>query len=353
MNTAANRIGIAMLANKSGGGVNQGDLVIVDTANASAFTTTTEEGFTDGHIGVVVDAVIPDDEIGQVAFGIWVPKLKLDTAASIGDFIMHSGVAGQGTPHAAPKVDGDFAIALDDSDEPPALLFGAIYQGGAGGAPSDGKYVTTTSHGSLSDAVVIPGLAGSGDISGVGGAGTSEEYDSSTTGLSWSPSTPNTVDSNTTLKSHLYIKSTDSTERLGTKSWSPAGAFDARTKFMLDDEDQDNGSIGLVITSSSHSNRLLLMFSSDQASQRMYVAAYTYSGSYTARGSVWYMHGVNDMYLRITRDGSNNISWFWSSNGITWQRIATASFSLTVANIGFRSSDAAHKAFVDFLRTSV
>lgn len=130
MNTGLNRTGVALLTNKSAGSVARGDLVIVDTAIASAFTTTTTAGFVNGLIGIVLEPNgIAVDEIGAVAFGIWVPKMNLASSASIGDFIRHHSVVKQGTPHAAPMLGGDFAIALESGTTPAGLLLSSIFQG--------------------------------------------------------------------------------------------------------------------------------------------------------------------------------------------------------------------------------
>lgn len=133
MNTALNKTGVVLLTNKSGGSVAKGDLVIIDTANASSFITTTTAGFTDGLIGVVLEPNgIADDATGAVAFGVWCPKINLESAAAIGEFIKHHSVAKQGTPHAAPMVAGDFAIALETGTTPAGILFGSIFQGAGG-----------------------------------------------------------------------------------------------------------------------------------------------------------------------------------------------------------------------------
>ena len=129
MNTALNRTGVALLTNKSGGSVAKGDTVIVDSANASAFTTTATAGFVNGQIGVVLETIANNGK-GMVAFGVWIPQINLNTAATIGQFIKHHSVAKQGTPHSAPMQAGDFAIALEASATPKALLFGSVFQGG-------------------------------------------------------------------------------------------------------------------------------------------------------------------------------------------------------------------------------
>lgn len=137
-NTALNRTGVSLLTNKSGGATAQGDVVVVDTANASAFTTTTTSGFANGFVGVVLEPNgIANNAAGLVAFGVYVPKITLNTAATIGQFIKTHSVAKQGTPHSAPGAVGDFAIALEASASPKALLMGGLPVQGAGGTDSD------------------------------------------------------------------------------------------------------------------------------------------------------------------------------------------------------------------------
>lgn len=126
MNTALNRTGIVFLTNESGGDVAQGDVVIVDDANAGSFTTTTTAGFSDSQVGVVLDVNgIANNATGAVAFSGWVPVINLDGAATLGDFVKTDTVAGQGTPHAAPQEEGDFAQVLAASATPAAILFGS------------------------------------------------------------------------------------------------------------------------------------------------------------------------------------------------------------------------------------
>lgn len=150
MNAGLNRTGIVLLENKSGGSVARGNVVIIDTANADAFTTTTTAAFKDGLIGVVVEPNgIANNARGAVAFGIWVPGLSLDSVCNIGDFIQHDSVAKQGTPHPAPMVTGDFAMALEAGTAPAAILFGSIFQGGGGSGALVQRVSTETGASSL------------------------------------------------------------------------------------------------------------------------------------------------------------------------------------------------------------
>lgn len=233
----------------------------------------------------------------------------------------------------------------------------SIKDGGApSGAPTTTPYVTTAADAGLSAEVAIPGLAGSADILGAAGAGTAEEYDTATTGLTWN-NTPTTVDSNTTIKSHLYVlNQADTTERLGTKAWSPAGALDARAKIngSLNYSISITGIIGLHIGNSDNSSRVLIQIRSGVSPSD--VQAFTYASSaYTQRGSSFGV-GKGPIYVRIKRDGSNNWTFYVSNDGNLWQFIATQALTFTVANIGFRflgSASGTVEAGVDWLRTDV
>lgn len=133
-NTALNRTTQAILTNKSGGNLNYGDVVVLDNTNDNGFTTTTSAGLSTRGIGVILEPNgIANNASGMVAVGGWCPKINLNTAATDGQFIKTHTVAGQGTPHASPQVEGDFAVALTASATPAALLFGSA-NGAVGGS---------------------------------------------------------------------------------------------------------------------------------------------------------------------------------------------------------------------------
>jgi len=124
-NTALNRTTQALLTNKSGGNLVYGDVVVLDNTNASGFTTTTSAGLSTRGIGVILEpSGIVNNASGMVAIGGWVPQVNLNTASTVGQFIRTHTVAGQGTPHSSPQLEGDFAVALTASATPPAMLFG-------------------------------------------------------------------------------------------------------------------------------------------------------------------------------------------------------------------------------------
>lgn len=202
------------------------------------------------------------------------------------------------------------------------------------------------------------------DRAGIGGAGTSEEWSTITTGLTWAPSAPTTVDSHTTIADHLYISNqADTTVRLGTKNWTPTGAaaYDARLGGVVIASDTSvaavTGTFGLHIGDSGNNNRTLIMvrYTFDASAQT--IEAYTYaSATYTQRGATVNTSAGERIYLRSTRDASNNVSFYWSLNGMLWNFIATQALTYTVANIGIFASGnatAGFQAACDWMRTSV
>jgi hypothetical protein len=145
MNTAINRTQVALLTNKSGGAVAQGDVIIIDSSTAAAFTTTTTGGFIDGLIGVVMEPNgIANDAQGMVAFGGYVPKINLSGSASLGDTFKTHTVAGQAVRHNPPLVSGDFGIVLATGTTPAAWLFDSVNQGGSVGDTNLGWVLLAT-----------------------------------------------------------------------------------------------------------------------------------------------------------------------------------------------------------------
>lgn len=229
--------------------------------------------------------------------------------------------------------------------------------GGGGGAPTTSEYVTTASDGGLSAEVVIPGMAGSADIAGAGGAGTAEEFDGSDP-ITWS-SNPDTFNCDSTIKSHYYVVDNDGSAKYGYVAWSPAGAFDARWRvfFGADHTDANDFSIGVWIGDNTNTDGLVIGAGPNLAAPETFIyRAYTVSGgAFTQRGVNFAIPG-GSAYLRITRDGSNNIRFYLSDNGLVWRLIATQNFSLTVARRGFRiNSVSANNVYLacDWMRADV
>lgn len=166
-NTALNRTTQALLTNKSGGSLNYGDVVVLDNTNANGFTTTTTAGLSTRGLGVILEPLgIANNASGMVAVGGWCPQINLNTAAAVGQFIKTHTVAGQGTPHASPQVEGDFAVALSASATPAGNLFGSPNGPLAGGSGT----VTHTAGNLTANAIVLGNAVA--DITVLGSLGT-------------------------------------------------------------------------------------------------------------------------------------------------------------------------------------
>lgn len=156
-NQAIGRTELAILTNKSGGAVAQGDVVIIDTANASAFTTTTSAAYVSGRIGVIWEPNgIASNGSGLVAFSGYIPIINLSGTGSIGDMIATHTVAKQGARHVAPQAAGDFAQVLGTTATPAALLFGTVQLGGG----SASRTLITSSSPSGTGTVSFTGIPG-------------------------------------------------------------------------------------------------------------------------------------------------------------------------------------------------
>jgi len=335
-------------------------LVLPDSTNAGLTVRILALEYPGGRYDEAIEPIAPTSTSGKSSFvvvgveidtGNFVQYLTADSDAPVRADVQTILDANAGVFWLAYILVANGATALSPENFFDLRFFTNSPGNASGDAHANARYVTAASNGAVTDETVIPGIIANADISGAAGAGTSEEYDTTTTGLTWTPSTPATVDSDTTIQSHLYVSSTDATERLGLKAWSPAGAFDARCKISRGGDSTTPGSFDFIITDSGNSNRVMFGFGVDTL--KYIVNAYTYTAStYTQRGSNWTV-GTNFIYGRIVRDGGNNISFYWSTDGIMWQLIATQAFTFTVANIGFRSANAANIGAADWLRTNV
>jgi len=123
------RIVVALLTNRSGGSVAQGDVVIRDDANDKSFTTSTTQGDRKV-VGVVLDASIADLASGRiVTFGGPV-KVNVTGAVARGDYLRQSATAKLAESAGAAYVEGVFGIALTSAAGPgtgtvEAVLLGA------------------------------------------------------------------------------------------------------------------------------------------------------------------------------------------------------------------------------------
>jgi len=203
---------------------------------------------------------------------------------------------------------------------------------GGGGAPATSRYLLAATDAALANGIVVPGLAGSADRAGVGGATIALEFDTTTTGLTAS-SAPTQIDSNTTIPSALYVVATDITERKYLRPFAPAAgaAFDARCQIAVG-ANGIVGAAGLIVTDSTGANIALMNLIHNADAM---CSLTSYSGSGYATVSI--INGLtNAFYLRITRDTANVYQFWWSTTGLIWQRLGSVTIATAVAQIGYR-----------------
>lgn len=118
---------ILSLRNLTGGALVLGD--VVGVGNASTVGTLSnlsvgkidEEGYSDGTIGVCLEA-IDSTNVGQVVVSGYVPQINLDAAATWGQLFKTSSTQLQATPVSVAE-EGVFGQVLDSGSSPPAVLW--------------------------------------------------------------------------------------------------------------------------------------------------------------------------------------------------------------------------------------
>jgi hypothetical protein len=110
------------LTNKSGGGVIAGDVVVVDTANNDAFTTSTAGSFL-GLVGIAMET-IANNATGRVLTSGYAPLVNVNASVTLGHYGKTYTVAKQATDAGASRATGGFCQFLTGGTTPDAHLFG-------------------------------------------------------------------------------------------------------------------------------------------------------------------------------------------------------------------------------------
>jgi hypothetical protein len=132
---------ILPLTNKSGGGVVAGDVVITDSTNNDAFTTTTSAGYT-GVIGVAAET-IANNATGRVLLAGYAALVNVNASVTRGHYGKTHTVAKQAADASA-RTAGVFCQFLTGGTTPDAHVFG-ITDASTGGAGSPGTPAVTLS----------------------------------------------------------------------------------------------------------------------------------------------------------------------------------------------------------------
>lgn len=139
---------VEYLTNKSGGAVAVGDVVVVDTTNDSAFTTSTAGGVT-GTIGVAQDA-IANNAAGRICTSGQVDLVNVNASVTRGNFGKTYTVVKQATDAGASRTAGAFCQFLTGGTSPKAHLFGlADSSTASSGVPAGTSFPGSPSNGDL------------------------------------------------------------------------------------------------------------------------------------------------------------------------------------------------------------
>lgn len=124
MTASVGRIVVDVQTNKTGGVVAYGDVVVNDTSNDHAFTTTTTGGYTAGIVGVCIEPNgIASNATGRIQYQGYCPQVNCNASVTRGNTIKTHTVAKQGTGISGRAV-GAFGVALSTATNPTAYLWG-------------------------------------------------------------------------------------------------------------------------------------------------------------------------------------------------------------------------------------
>ncbi|HXI80043.1 MAG TPA: hypothetical protein VNM34_04405 [Verrucomicrobiae bacterium] len=113
---------VEALTNKSGGSVAAGDVVIIDTTNNDAFTTSTAGAF-QGMVGIAQET-IANNGTGRVLTAGYAALVNVNASVTRGNYGKTHTVAKQATDAGASRVAGAFCQFLTGGTTPDAHLFG-------------------------------------------------------------------------------------------------------------------------------------------------------------------------------------------------------------------------------------
>jgi hypothetical protein len=193
---------------------------------------------------------------------------------------------------------------------------------------------------------------------GIGGGGTGDqEFDTNSDPFTWS-SAPATHDSDTTIPSHLYLVHSANDVRTGTYSWSPSGAYQLIAKAHFGVAAYSTSCVAKILitdgTNIATINGFGAMFAVQSgANAAMRLVSQTYaSGTSTTRTTI--ENRSNTMYVKLVNDGSNNVSTYFSNEGLVWWHMSTNALTFTASKIMVDLEGAASQTLtfaIDFIRT--
>lgn len=282
-----------------------------------------------------------------------VPSNTIRIHATSGGSLTVEEVDGSPTDSAVTKIvfpNGTLGIASHVATYTPS---------GGGGGPSD--YVSGASG---TGQIIIPGLNASPDKY-VGG-GSDDDFDSTDTTdpiTGWTTiGTPTTLDTNSTAKSHLYIKKNGgptSMEMHGIyKAASPA--FTVVTKLSAHVLTADFGRAGLFISTSSPGACVTLDMNYASGNGVVDVVAGSSPTNFTTIVGTVTLNALArllPMWFKIVAASSSNVTFQYSGNGLLWYTLASAyNPGFTIGSVGFfcspQNGSASAEALFDYYHIS-
>lgn len=124
------------LTNKSGGAVAKGDVVVVDTGNDEAFTTSTAGAVTGG-VGVVEDAAIANNAVGRVVVEGYASLVNVSASVTRGHFGKTHTVVKQAVSAGASRGVGTFCQFLTGGTTPTARVYPPDLNASSGNVATD------------------------------------------------------------------------------------------------------------------------------------------------------------------------------------------------------------------------
>lgn len=202
-------------------------------------------------------------------------------------------------------------------------------QSGGGGAPTTAEYITSAFDGTLSAEVAIPGLAGDPDRAPSSANANDHEFDSSTIGGT-ALGSPTTIDADTTVPSHLYIKKAAGTgENLTGRYWSYTPTNGDIIVAKLSDHtiraDFASCGVGVAEATPGKVEAALLLHIAASGTWRADATQWSGpTGTSTGIANTSEFRNTHPVWLAIRYNSSTSLDYFVSFGGHLWRTITSA-----------------------------
>lgn len=344
---------VATLTNKSGSSVAAGDVVILDTANDTAFTTTTT-GQAEVTVGIA-QATIANNASGAVLLSGTAALVNVPSSMTRGRYLETHTVVKQATGSATRRA-GSFGQFTTAGTTPSAVIWGQTDQTASGGGSSltveevDGSPTDSAvtkivfpngTLGIASHVATYTPIAASTDdpVADIFGTpDTAFEFSSSSLAGLTAIGSPTTEDANTTIPGCLYYKDSTSTAAwMGRYMASPSMPFTAITKVIDADITSNFNGAGLIVgVANPATGAFVTCIIAENGGRKINAEKFTNRTTFSSTlGAGVSTPNPNSVYLGVVANSTTSIDYYWSFNGRSWRKFLSANNpSLTVASIG-------------------